>query len=316
MFEGVYQYIDVPYTRDQTNYPVPVSVDKLSNNKWSLFGLNKEILSFVAQDEITLSDDSQLVLATRIDDYDGRDTILSPRASYLYKVSNDDILKFQIARAFRPPSLHQEGGASDIKNEIMDIFEFQMSHYRKNAKIENTIYVSRLKNKMLPRYKLTGNVLQDFDFVNISDELNFYGIESSFQYSINQDLSAEIDLAYGKGDGIAIQKSNFFVSPWTMDLNLNWQVSEYLNLFIEQRYWSSRKRRPDSMRDKFKSQNVTNLSLTVFPNRLDDFSISLNIENAFDDDIRAPSGFIYADAYLDDFPVKVRNINLAMEYHW
>ncbi len=342
LIEGIVSHIDVPRTRDTTNfdfnqytadailrsqggvsttfpfYSEPQSVDKLPYNVWSLDGVKQKSHSIVLQNEIKASEHTRITAGIRWDDFEGREDSYSPRLALAHELSDSKLVKFQIARAFRPPSLNQDVSADNLSYEKLDTFDAQFSHNYSQWAFNHIAYMSWVKNKIIPIFTTTG--IQNFEdsgkFINSSKQYRYYGLENTVSFQALNVLRFESNLAYAKGDGPKFQKSEVFLSPITIDLNMTWDMNETLQWYLEQRYWGPRERRPDDTRSDFGSQTMTNLSLSIAPMQDDNLTAIVSIENVFDDEIKAPSGWGNPTSFPDDLTIKPRRLNAAIEYRW
>jgi outer membrane receptor for ferrienterochelin and colicins len=342
LIEGIVSHIDVPRTRDTTNfdfnqyaedallrsqggvsttfpyYSDPQSVDKLSYNVWSLHGVEKESYSIVIQDEIKANERTRITAGIRWDYFEGRENTYSPRLALAYELSDSKLVKLQLASAFRPPSLNQEVSDAGLSYEKLDTLDAQFSHNYAKWALNHVAYVSWVNNKIIPTFTTTG--VQKFEdtgvFINSSEQYRYYGFENTASFQALESLRFESNLAYAKGDGPKFQKSEFFVSPLTIDLNMTWDMNEAVQWFLEQRYWGPRERRPDDSRSGLGSQTMTNLSLSIAPMQGDRLTAIVSIENVFDEEIKAPSGWGNPESFPDDLSIKSRRISAALEYRW
>jgi iron complex outermembrane receptor protein len=342
LIEGIVSHIDVPRTRDTTNfdfyqysedallrsqgdvsttfpfYSEPQSVDKLSYNVWSLNGVKKESYSLVIQDEIKANESTRITAGVRWDYFEGREDTYSPRLALAHEFTDSKLVKLQLASAFRPPSLNQEVSATNLSYEKLDTLDAQFSHNYTQWAFNHIAYVSWVNNKIIPVFTTTG--VQQFEdtgvFLNSTEQYRYYGFENTISFQASESLRFESNLAYARGDGPKYQKSEFFVSPTTIDLNMTWDMNETMQWFLEQRYWGPRIRRPDDTRSDFDSQTMTNLSLSITPIQYDSLTAIVSVENVFDNTIKAPSGWGDPKSLPDDIPIKPRRISAALEYRW
>jgi len=342
LIEGIVSHIDVPRTRDTTNfdfnqytedallrsqggvsttfpfYSEPQSVDKLSYNVWSLHGVEKESYSIVLQDEIKASERTRITAGIRWDDIEGREDTYSPRLALAHELSDSKLVKLQLARAFRPPSLNQEASAASLSYEKLDTLDAQFSHTYTHWVFNHVAYMSWVNNKIIPIFTTTGEqkIEESGVFINSTEQYRYYGFENTASFQALESLRFESNLAYARGDGPEFQKSEFFISPITIDLNMTWDMNETAQWFLEHRYWGPRKRRPDDDRSGLGSQYMTNLSLSITPMHDDRLTMIASIENVFDEAIKAPSGWGDPKSFPDDLPVKPRRLSAALEYRW
>lgn len=340
LVEAAIQHIDVTKTRDKTNFdfvsleanpgaPLPFysqeqSTERNPANTWSLFGTEKESYSIVLQDEITVSDSTRITAGIRWDGFEGSDDIYSPRLALAHQWSDNKLMKLQLASAFRPPSLHQEvSGLGRVVREKMDTFDVQFLHSYSRWVFNHVAYVSSVDKKIVPHFALDSLVIVDSDsapsrpsYINSPEQHRYYGLENTIKYQASDSLIFETNIAYARGDGLTYQRSEFFVSPVTVDLNVTWNMTPSMQWFLEHRYAGPTKRRPDDSRSGLGSQFMTNLSFSLSPLPGDRLSITATVENIFDEDVRAPSGWAFPAAFPDDLPQNARRINVALDCRW
>ena len=341
LVEAVFQHIDVPETRDTSNfdfqaygqvgvdlsqiatrtfpyYPQPQSFDRIPYNTWSLFGVEKESYSIVLQDEVQLTKNTRITAGIRWDDFERKDHTYSPRLALSHQLYENQWMKFQLARAFRPPSLHQEVSALNLDFEKMDTFDFKYSHHHDRWRFDHIAYVSWVNNKIVPLFTVSG--VQNLDetglFVNSQDQYRYYGFENTVGFQMSENLRFESNLAHARGDGPTFQRSAFFVSPTTVDVNMTWDVNQFVQLFVEHRYWGPRKRRPDDSRQGLGSQYLTNVSMSMMPLNDDRMVVTVSVDNVFDRSIKAPSGWGNPDSFPNDLPLAPRRVFASAEYRW
>jgi len=347
LVEAAIQHIDVTKTRDTTNfdfvsleanpgaplpfYPQEQSSERNPANSWSLFGVEKESYSIVLQDEITVSDSTRVTAGVRWDDFEGGDDIYSPRLALAHQISDNKLVKLQWASAFRPPSLHQEVSSLNTADyEKMDTLDVQFSHNYERWMLNHVAYVSWVDKKIVPYFALDGIVIVKAEdqpdrptYINSPEQHRYYGLENTIQFQATESMGFEANIAYGRGDGLKYQKSEFFISPITVDFNVTWDMTQSLQWFLEHRYWGPTKRRPrhseaiyNETRSGLGSQFMTNLSLNISPLSDDRLTVIVAVENIFDEDVKAPSGWGLTTSFPNDLPQNSRRINAAVEYRW
>jgi iron complex outermembrane receptor protein len=336
--EASIQHIDVPRTRDTSNFDIdtfesysvfvpnprfpfyskPQSSERSSFNTWSLFGAEKESYSVVLQDEITVSDSTRFTAGVRWDDFEGGDDIYSPRLALAHQLSANKLVKLQWASAFRPPSLHQEVSSfNTVDYEKMDTIDVQFSHTHSGWAFDHVAYVSWVKHKIIPSWAFDGDLLTDRPiYANSHEQYRYYGFENTVRFQASEALIFESNIAYGRGDGPRLQRSEFFVSPVTFDFSVTWDMTQSIQWFLEHRYWGPTKRRPDDSRSGLGSQFMTNLSLNISPLSDDRLTVIVAVENIFDENVKSASGWGFPTSFPNDLPQSPRRINVSAEYRW
>lgn len=107
--------------------------------------------SLVLEDQHRIDDRLTLTAGLRYDEYEDIDSNLSPRIAFVWRHSDQHIFKTQLARAFKPPSLIEDGGKieTSIEAETIETLEFGHIYTTSNLILRNTVYFSRLENTIL-----------------------------------------------------------------------------------------------------------------------------------------------------------------------
>lgn len=162
------------------------------------------------QDSWDVSDKVTVTYGARYDKFEGdtKSNGWSPRVAVVYRFDENNILKTQYARAFRPPTFAEMSsrfGSETIKSETVDTVE--LAHIFKNEKItfKNTIFESRIYDMI---------TYDDWTYytVNLPNMGKIQGLEMEGKYSTD---SYEIGLnqAFYKTD----RDERKFVSPDSAD---------------------------------------------------------------------------------------------------
>ena len=247
--------------------------------------------SLVLQDEYDINDRLTLTAGLRYDDYDDIDSNLSPRLALVWRRSEQHIFKVQLARAFKPPSLIESGGAleTSIDAETNDTLEFGHIFSNTDLVLRNTIYFSRLDDLIL---------FQDFapfGYYN-TDSSDLRGYEFEIEKEIGSDWSLNSSLSlqdYSENDlpGAA---------PWMLKVGVGYQLLPLTTLHLQLNSIAERERAEDDSRDDFEQTDQLDVALQSH-NFLGKSGLSFRagIVNLLDDELAHPAP---ADTYPGDYP--------------
>lgn len=294
----------------------PSSTRGLPFSTWVFNDVNEHVWTLALEDKVQLTDDFRSVFGFR---YDSRQDTCSPRLALLYELEENQRISMQVAHASRTPTLNQEAVNPNLDKESSLLFDMAYRYETEHIGGSITAYVSRVKNKISPE-RIFDDSISFVDFVraravNDPEDRTYKGIETRFDYR-HSAFELELALSYMNGDGTELQRSENFVSPWSADLGFTYYVNDWLNAYLEQRFLSERERVSGDSRDDFSSQSETNLTLAISPLSSDELLVTLNVRNLFNRDSRAPSGWLRADDFPEDFPIGGREIHASVAFRW
>ena len=248
-------------------------------------------VSLVLQDEYRIDDRLTLTAGLRYDNYEDIDSNLSPRIALVWRRSDQHILKTQLARAFKPPSLIEEGGSleTDIDSETNDTLEFGHIYLENDLVLRNTIYFSKLDNLIL---------FQDsapFGYFN-SESFDLRGYELEVEKSVGNDwdINASLSLQDYVDDKLP------GAAPWMLKLGVEYALMPLTGLHLQVNSLGSRDREESDTRDEFEQTTQVDVSLRVQNfSGIDGLSFRAGIVNLLDDELKHPAPL---DTYPDDYP--------------
>jgi iron complex outermembrane receptor protein len=248
-------------------------------------------ISIVLQDEFRIDDSLTLTSGLRYDNYEDIDSALSPRIALVWRRSENHVFKTQLARAFRPPSLLETGGAleSSIDPETNDTLEFGHIYLADGLAVRNTIYFTQLNDLI---------VFQDsapFGYLNMgSSELRGYELEVESRLASKWDMVASLSLQDDVDDELPA------VAPWLLKLGLGYRLTPLTGLYLQLNSIAARERADGDSRGDF--EQTSQLDATLRSENLlgvPGLDLRLGVINLLGEEIAypAPSG-----AYPDDYP--------------
>ncbi len=254
-------------------------------------GTVRKSLSLVLQDEYRIDDMTTLTTGLRIDDYQRIGEHISPRIALVWRYSDEHVFKSQLARAFRPPSLIEEGGAigMSIDPEINDTLEFGHIHERGDRVLRNTIYFTRLDDLIW---------FQDsppFGYRNVgSQELFGYEVELEQALDANCDIHASLSLQDYADEGLTGE------APWMLKLGIGYALAPLTDLYVQLNAISERERADGDTRDDF--DQSTQLDIALRRRNLagvGGLDLRAGIRNLLDERLEYPAP---AGTYPGDYP--------------
>ena len=209
----------------------------------------------------------------------------------VWRRSDSQIFKAQLARAFRPPSLIEVGGAieSSIEPETNDTLEFGYIYHANDLVLRNTLYLSELDDLI---------VFQDtapFGYLNSgSFDLRGYELEVEKSIANRWDIFGSLSLQDYADDELA------GAAPWIVKLGIGHQILPLTDLHLQLDSSGTRERHADDSRGDF--EQTTRVDLTLRRRNFLDVSglqLRAGIHNLLDQELKHPAP---ADTYPDDYP--------------
>ena len=247
--------------------------------------------SLVLQDTFHLDTRTTLTTGLRFDDYEDIDSNLSPRISLVYRQSDSQIFKAQLARAFKPPSLIESNGSvkSSIDPETNDTIEFGHIYRQTDLVLRNTLYFTQLNDLI---------VFQDeapFGYRN-DDSYTLRGYELEVEKIITHqwNLVGSLSLQDYVGDALP------GAAPWMLKLGIGYELRPLTELHLQLNSIAERERESGDPRDDFEQTNRLDASLRS-RNFLDvgGLDFRLGLSNLLNEELKNPAPL---DTYPDDYP--------------
>ncbi|MDH3633359.1 MAG: TonB-dependent receptor [Gammaproteobacteria bacterium] len=248
-------------------------------------------ISVVLQDEYRIDDRLTLTAGLRYDNYEDIDSNLSPRIALVWRRSDQHIFKTQLARAFKPPSLIEEGGSieTDIDSETNDTLEFGHIFLDNDLVLRNTIYFSKLDNLIL---------FQDFApfgyFNSGSFDLRGYELEVDKSVGNDWDINASLSLQDYVDDKLP------GAAPWMLKLGVEYALMPLTGVHLQVNSLGNRDREETDTRGDFEQTTQVDVSLRMQNfSGIDGLNFRAGIVNLLDDELKHPAPL---DSYPDDYP--------------
>lgn len=185
---------------DTEDYRISINLDPVTRLPSSVFnefetpvekGQSRKGANLVIQDEWALNDASNLIFGFRYDDYSDIGDNLSPRFAWVYRLSDQDVIKAQFAEAFRPPTLLEYNGSkvAELAPEVIETLEFSWISHVVDRTVKQTLSYSKIED--LIAFEVTSPA--GYRNVN-SVEIAAYDLEIETALSPQFELSFNITL--------------------------------------------------------------------------------------------------------------------------
>lgn len=279
---------------------------------WLDTGLQRRVLSAIAQDELRASDRVTLTATLRYDDYDDLGSYTSPRAALVWRIDDENILKLQYARAFRPPTFYELGYPGTGSVEAAEIATYELGYILKRPNWETrvTLFHSDLKGPVLLDELGTGG------FANGPDA-RLQGAELEYQQRLGSRVKLDANLSYVDAAQEATGDPLPGGASLLGNLALLWQSSERWTTALQLRYVGERSRYPGDPRPDLDPYVLLDLTLswrTPGPGP----DVHLGIKNLADADVRYADQFQSFNGielpYPDAYPRPGRRLWLSVGY--
>jgi len=247
--------------------------------------------SLVLQDAFQIDARTTLTAGLRYDDYEDIGSNLSPRISLVYRHSDSQIFKAQLARAFKPPSLIESKGSvfSSIDPETNDTIEFGHIYRQPDLVLRNTLYFTELNDLIVFQDEAPFGYRNDDSY-----SLRGYDIEVEKIISRQWNLIGSLSLQDYVGDTLP------GAAPWMLKLGTEYKLRPLTALHLQLNSIAAREREDGDPRSDFEQTNRLDLSLRS-RNFLDvgGLDFRTGISNLLDEKLKHPAPI---NTYPDDYP--------------
>lgn len=260
------------------------------------------IKSVYVQDIIALSDQLDISLNIRYDDYQLFDSMLSYRLGSVYRINENHILKGTYGRSYRAPAYveafqaPQDGfknGNPTLKPEQIDTYEMAYTYKNVNTTLRSNVFYSILKN-VIDRVENEPTGFT-YDYLN-HKERNARGVEleytyrfgngaewmSNFSYARIQYFSPDYfnPIEYQSPEVSEILSKGYFLFPFGHNINLNtsWYYSGPKKGYL----------REDNGKSKAYPASMI-VDETVVYEIDGDSTVTLSVKNLFNESVIYPS---------------------------
>jgi len=219
-----------PATQNPLACPRPFQNDAvLANESWNN-------VSVSIQDQYALSDNLSLIGGFGVSKDDNiKESNITPRLAFVWKMTDNHLLKAQYTKGFRTPTYFElydlEGNKADLESEQIDSYEVGYIFKKNNLLGRVTLFYSKLDHLIVPE----GNGYKN------DAETRSKGIELEWEQKLNKYFKWTANLSYtdskdGYGKDHKKTKENAGTSDWLGNLNLYIQPQDNMLMTLQYYY--------------------------------------------------------------------------------
>jgi outer membrane cobalamin receptor len=320
-YEWLYQHNvrSSRYTVDPSNNFLPIDPPQDFSNTFPFTRrkATRQIWSLYLQDEWNITEDIDLTVGVRYDNFTRFGGTTNPRFGLVWRFMEDAHLKFLFATAFRAPNFREMfltnnpifEGNTRLDPEKINTFEFQVGYnFTKSIHGSVNFFLNRIRDLIVlsPQAGTTKEKYQNRGGTRIK------GVEAEIRADFGDDNYAYANYTYQDAEetrhrerlpNIPIHKANFGIN-----MGLGKYVNANLNTFITGR----RPRENGDTRADLPSHALVNLTL-IGKNFMNNLEIRGSVFNLFDKKYDDPSGI---GEVPTDYPQPRRSFMVELRYEF
>lgn len=275
---------------------------------------HRHTFALVTQDQYRVSDQLTLTGTLRYDDYSDVDNNFSPRMAAVWRIHPERILKFQLARAFRPPTFYEleNPGHGKLKPSAVNTIEFGYIVKKPDWRGSLILFHSDLMDPIV----FDGI---DFDGYINGEDARLRGFEFEYQQRLGQTLKLDANLSHVNARFRSSGDKLPGGADWLANLELLWKPYTDWSAALQLQYVGDRNR--SSLDTRSQLAAYTTLDLTIsYLHPTPGVHLYMGVKNLTDEEIRYPQqlttdfeGEIFLP-YPDDYPRPGRRWWLSLSY--
>jgi len=299
---------------------VPLQIFRGDKNYLTENNKRKNI-SVYFQDQWHIIDQLTLTVGGRYDNYFKSGDSFNPRIASVYQLFDNHILKFQLSRAFRPPTFTEmyirnniiAEGNDDINPETINTLEGGYIYRKSNSSFYLTAFYSQLNDLISNKntviiYQNLENVVSRGLEIELSNKINH-----RLSYTLNGTL---LNVKDSSSDESLPNIANVFGNA-----SLSYIMSKGVSLVVSDQYTGERKREKNDPRDSLDGFHIFNSTINLSNILFKTGSVNFGVKNMFDQKVLHPSNLIsfvnnLVPAYQDDLPRPGREFWLNFVYKY
>ncbi|MCW8829057.1 MAG: TonB-dependent receptor [Gammaproteobacteria bacterium] len=267
-------------------------------------GKSRRINSLTLQDEYRPSESLTITAGLRHDHYSDIGGSTTPRLAAVYRLGRQHIFKAQYARAFRPPTFQEIGGAVDtIDPAKLESYEAGYLFKGIDNDLRLTLFHSTLKKPIA--FVETATTL---GYVNTDDSV-LYGIEAEWEHRFEYNLDVNGNISYLQTEDNNTGESVSGSSDWLANLGLNYRPDGSSHINLQYRYTGDIHRSIDDTRSMLDGYSTLDATYNYTPPSK--YSLRIGIKNILDSDVVYPAPM---ETYPEDRPRQGRLWWAGMSY--
>ena len=204
---------------------------------WMDTDTRRRVISAIVQDEFRAGERLSLTATLRYDDYDDVGAYASPRAAAVWRIDDQNILKFQYAQAFRPPTFYELTYPDPDGIDVSQIATYELGYILKRPAWEARF--------ILFHSDLTGPIV--FDGLGVGGFTNgpdttLDGVELEYQHRFGSRIKVDANLSYVDARREATDDPLPGGTSLLGNLALLWQATDRWTAALQLRYVGPRNR--------------------------------------------------------------------------
>lgn len=282
---------------------------------WLSESNNRAIIGMFVQDQYAVTEKFNLVAGLRFDDYDDVGNSVTPRVATIYRLSDDQTVKFQYAEAFRPPTfieLYSQNnpivnGNSDLSAETIKSYEVGYVFNDGLTIGRVTVFTAELEDLIdegvvAPPASVT--------FQNIG-KASQNGVELEFVRQLTHNFKLDSNVSYVdvKDDLTGQEFPN--IANVLANVGMVFQPKHDNSINIQYRYTGKRKRDPLDTRSTLSAYHAVDITGTIFHFLVKNLTFRAGVKNMFDEEVLMPAP---PNTYANDYPQPGRELWLSVGY--
>lgn len=265
------------------------------------------------QDAWVLTNDLELTLGIRYDDYSDFGSSVNPRAALVWQASHNLTAKILYGSAFRAPSFNEMFlinnpsalGNPDVQPEEIDTWEVALE-YKPSFDVRLAVNIYQYEATDLIDKVPSPEGLKT---ANVRDQ-NGYGLESEVEWKVQEGLLLYANYSWqhseNKLTGMQVENApeQLFYLDIAYHFNNDWQLGTQL-------WWvGDRTRSAVDARDSIDNYTMTNMKLTW--QFISSTKVTATVKNLMDEAAAEPSN----GRIVNDYQREGRSLWIAMEYNF
>ena len=279
---------------------------------WLDLERERHILGAIVQDQFRVSERVTLTGTLRYDEYSDVGAFLSPRLAAVWRIDPANVLKFQYARAFRPPTFYELEYAACPSLNASEIATYELGYILTKPRWEGrlTLFHSDLTDPIA--FDESGQE----GYVNGADA-RLRGIELEYVHRLGSKVKLDANLSYVDATRPATGEALTGGASLLGNLALLWKPRERWTAALQLRYVGERQRQDLPGRKAIDPYAQLDCTLN-YRTPIKGLFASLGVKNLTDADIRYPdqlTSFGGVDLpYPDGYPRPGRRWWLSVGY--
>ena len=222
---------------------------------WLDTGHERRIYSGILQDEFRAGEQVTVTAGLRYDNYSDLGAYLSPRLAAVWRIDGQNILKFQFAQAFRPPTFYELEYPAAGTLRSSEIATYELGYILKRPSWETRL--------ILFHSELTRPISFDYTqfegYVNNPDaRLN--GVELEYQQRLGRRVKIDANLSYVDAASTATGATLPGGSALLSNLALLVRLTDRWTTALQARYVGERQRISSDLREPVGGQGMLDLT--------------------------------------------------------